>query len=115
MTHRFSFNLSSSWIDDSDLLVLARRDELGSVPIEARAEDDVGMTVHVNEHLTSADIPDDDLVVGAGCQQHIESRRMPQHKTNATLVIEQVDDRLGECSREAAIGNLPHLKANKSR
>lgn len=77
MTKRFGFNFAGAWVDDANLLVLAGRHEFRAVPVEACTEDDVGMAVHVKQHFAGADIPDDDLIVRSGCQQHVQSRRMP--------------------------------------
>lgn len=73
MTKRLGFNLARSRVNDADLLVLASRDQLGSVPVEASAVDDVGMTVDVNQNLSSSNIPNDNLVVRPGGQENIES------------------------------------------
>lgn len=99
MTERFRFDVTSSRVNDSNLLVLARRHQLRPVPVKARAKHDVGMAVHVKQHLAGAHVPNHHLVVRSGCQQYVQGRRMPQHETNATLMIQQVDDRLGEGAR----------------
>lgn len=70
------------------------------------------MTVDVNQNLASSNIPNDNLVVRPGGQENIESGRMPQHEANAALMVEQVDDRLGDGSRQSAVRNLPHLDVN---
>jgi len=88
MTKCLGLNLARSRINETNLFVLARRHQLGAVPVEAGAKDDVGMAVHVQEHFTSADIPDDDLIVGASREQHIQGRRVPQNETNATLMVQ---------------------------
>lgn len=71
VTKRLRFNLSSSWIDDSNLLVFTCRHELRPVPVETSTKDDVGMTVHVDENLSGPDIPNDNLIIGASRQQNI--------------------------------------------
>jgi len=45
-----------------------------------------------------------DLVIGAGGEQHIEGRGMPQHQTHATLMEDQVDDGFREGS--SALGQV---------
>lgn len=110
MTESFRLDFSISRINDSNLLVLARCDELRSVPIEACTEHDIGMTVDLDEHFASADVPNHHLIVRAGREQDIQCGWMPKNETDSSLMIEQVDDRFGECSRKAAVGNLPHLE-----
>lgn len=51
---RLGLDLPRPRVDQADLLVLARRQQLGPVPIEAGAVDDVRMAVDVNQRLTSA-------------------------------------------------------------
>lgn len=56
------------------------------------------MAVHVDEHLSGADVPNDNLVVGSGREQDIEGAGMPEHEPDSALVVQQVDHRLGERS-----------------
>lgn len=72
VAERLGFDVAGSRVNDADLLVLARRHQLRAVPVEAGAKHNVGMAVHVEEHLAGAHVPDHHLVVGAGCQQYIE-------------------------------------------
>lgn len=93
MAHRFAFQFAASWIIDANLFILAGGDQLGAVPVEAGAINDVRMGVNVHQNLASAHVPDDDLietrrkyvnpdlgylrlelylVIGARCEQHIE-------------------------------------------
>lgn len=51
---RLGLDLSRARVDYADLLVLARRQKLGPVPVEAGAVDDVRMAVDVNQRFTSA-------------------------------------------------------------
>lgn len=99
VTQRFGFNVAGPRVDDANLFVLTRRHQLGAVPVEARAQDDVGMAIHVEQHLAGPHIPDDDLVVGAGGQEDVQGRRMPEDKADASLMIKQIDDRLVESPR----------------
>lgn len=99
MTQRLRLNVTRARIDDPNLLIFACRHQLWPIPVEARAEHDIGMTVHVKENLAGANIPDHHLIIGAGREQNIQRRRMPQHETDASLMVEQVDDRFGEGAR----------------
>jgi hypothetical protein len=96
MTNRFSLDLSRSRVNDTHFFVLASCDQLRAVPVEARTEDNVRMTVDVQENLAGADIPNDNLIVGSGGEEDVECRGMPQNETDATLVIEQINHRFGE-------------------
>ena len=109
MTHGFALQLGSARIVDADLFILAGGNQLRAIPVEAGAVNDVRMGVDVHEDFTSAHVPNHDLVIGAGGKQHVERRGMPQHQTHATLVENQVDHGFGECSRQPAIGDLPHF------
>lgn len=77
VTQSFRLNLARSRVDDSNLLIFACCHQLRAIPVEASAKDDIGMTVHVDEHFAGADIPDHDLIVRSGRQEHVERRRMP--------------------------------------
>lgn len=110
MTERLRLHLTTSRINDPNLLVLARRHQLRSVPVKASAEYNVRMTIDLNEHFARANIPNHHLIVRASGEQDIERGRMPEDETDASLMVEQVDDRFGEGAREAAVGDLPHLK-----
>lgn len=61
------------------------------------------------EHLSRADVPDDNLAVAARTEKDIIRRRMPGEKAYPSLMANQLDDGLGERPREAIVGNLPHL------
>lgn len=65
VTKRFGFNFTRSRINNSDLLVFARRHQLRPVPVETSAEDDVRMTVNVDQNLAGSNVPNDDLIIGS--------------------------------------------------
>lgn len=73
MTNRFSLDLTCSRVNDTHFFVLARCDKLRAVPVETGAEDNVRMTVYVDEDFTGSDVPNHHLIVRSSSEKDIES------------------------------------------
>lgn len=71
MAQSFIIDFASSRINDANLLIFTSGDQLGSVPVPAGAKHDIGVTVNVNQNLASANVPDDDLIVGSGGEEYV--------------------------------------------
>lgn len=112
MTNRFGLDLTCSRVNDSHFFVFARRDKFRSIPIEASAEDNVGVAVYMDQDLAGSDVPNHHLIVRSSGKKNIERGRMPNHETYSALVIEQVHNWFSEGSSQSTIGNLPHLTVN---
>ena len=58
-------NVSGPGVEDADFLVLAGRDDAGSVVVPGGAQRDVGEGVDLDQSLPSTNVPDEELVVRA--------------------------------------------------
>merc|ERR1712063_203550 len=107
VTRGLSGNVSSTRIDDTDLLVLGGGGDEATIVVPVDGLDDIGVTRDGGASLTLLNVPNLDGVVGRGSGDHIISSGVEVDGSDLSLVTNESLDRVNEVLLQTTFRDSP--------